>query len=139
MGWSPRLNTICAACGRPREMLGHVCVNPRSRRRGVRFKVTFGTCPRCNRKYAGDPLTHVCAPRSDFKKRKAEFDKEQARRERQKNKKPPHDYIECSDPECKRSRCVAYKAGRALGDEEGYARGWDHGYQRGLRDGRTAS
>jgi hypothetical protein len=140
MGWSPRLNTICAACGRPRELLGHVCVNPRRRARGVRLKVSFGTCPKCRKPYGGNPALHACAPRSDFKKRKKAFDGEQRKREREKNKnsRPKHDYTECSDTECKRSLCTAYKAGHALGDHEGYARGWDQGHDRGYRDGQAA-
>ena len=133
MGWSPRLNTICAACGRPRELVGHVCVNPRSRRRGVKFKVSFGTCAKCKRKYTGDPVTHVCAPRSDFKKRRKQFEQEQ--REKARKARPKHDYVTCPDADCKRSLCVAYKTGWKGGDEEGYARGWQQGYDTGFPDG----
>ncbi|HZR53620.1 MAG TPA: hypothetical protein VFB06_29450 [Streptosporangiaceae bacterium] len=140
MGWSPRLNTVCAACGRPRELFGHVCVNPRRKGHGVRLRMSWGTCPKCRRKYTGTPASHVCAPRSDFKKRKKAFEAEQAKREREKNRKarPKHDYLECSDAECKRPTCVAYKTGREQGDLEGYDRGWQQGYNRGYPDGQAA-
>lgn len=136
MGWRPRLNTICGACGRPRELFGHVCVNPRRKGRGVRLKVSFGKCPKCGRPYGGNPAAHVCAPKSDFRKRKKAFEAEQAKREREAARKarPKHDYTECSDDECKRSLCVAYKSGREQGDLEGYDRGWQHGHARGLLD-----
>jgi len=104
-------------------------------------KLTFGKCPKCKKSYGpGGALTHDCAPRSDFKKRKKAFDAEQAKREREKNRKsrPKHDYQECSDSGCKRSLCVAYKTGRETGDQEGHERGWQQGYNRGFSDGQAA-
>lgn len=134
MGWRPKLNAVCAACGKPRELFGHVCVSPRRKASGFRLKVTYGTCPKCKRRFTGSPVTHVCAARSDFRRRKSQFEREQAKREREKNKKPAHDYTECSDEECKRSRCVAFKAGREIGDEAGFERGWEIGHARGIAD-----
>lgn len=136
MGWRPRLSVVCGRCGRAHGLLG-TCVATRKRKGPLKPRLDFGRCPGCRRKYGpGGQLTHHCAPKSDFGKRKSEFEKEQKRLEREKARKarPKHDYTECSDGECKRSLCVAYKAGRELGDLEGYARGWDHGHARGAAD-----
>jgi hypothetical protein len=107
------------------------------RRQTLKPKLSFGTCPKCRKRYgAGGPLAHACAPRSDFGKRKKQFEKEQ--RARARKARPKHDYLECSDTECKRPTCVAYKAGVQAGDETGYARGWQQGYDRGFPDGIAA-
>jgi hypothetical protein len=96
-------------------------------------RLAFGKCPKCKKRYtAGGALTHHCAPKSDFTGRKKQAEKEA--RERARKAKPKHDYTECSDDACKRSLCVAYKAGRQLGDEEGFARGWELGHDRGIAD-----
>jgi len=133
MGWRPQLNIICGRCGKPTG-LRHVCVSGSRKRQTMKLKVSFGKCPKCKKTYGANPALHVCAPRSDFKRRRGAFDREQAKREREKKRRarPAHDYTECSDQECKRSLCVAFKAGRALGDEEGLERGWQQGYARGL-------
>jgi hypothetical protein len=107
------------------------------RRQTLVPKLTFGKCPKCKKKYgAGGPLTHDCAPKSDFGKRKNKFTKEQKAREREKARKarPAHDYTECSDDACKRALCVAHKTGIAKGDEQGFERGWRNGYDRGIAD-----
>ncbi len=136
MGWSPRLTMVCNRCGKPSGLLRHVCVSNRKTKQALKLKLSFGTCPKCRRPYSGDPVRHTCAPRSDFRKRKKAFDAEQAKKAREQARKnrPKHDYTECSDDECKRSLCVAYKAGRELGDLEGHARGWEQGYNRGVAD-----
>lgn len=133
MGWRPQLNVVCGRCGKPGALIGHVCVSSSRRRQTLKPKLSFGKCPKCRRLYGANPLLHACAPRSDFKKRR-KFEKEE--RERAGKARPKHDYTECSDDGCKRSLCVAYKAGRELGDAEGHARGWDQGYRRGVADGR---
>jgi hypothetical protein len=101
-----------------------------------KFQLSFGKCPKCRKRYGGNPLTHVCTPRSDFRKRKSQFEREQAKREREKARKnrPRHLYEECSDAGCKRSACVAFKTGQALGDEAGFARGWEIGHERVIAD-----
>ena len=136
MGWRPQLNVMCGRCGKPSGLF-HVCVSNSTRKQSLKPKVSFGKCPKCRRNYGpGGALTHACAPKSDFGKRKKKFDAEQAKREREKARKnrPKHDYRECSDTECKRALCVAYKTGLQLGDDRGFARGWDRGYDRGVFD-----
>jgi hypothetical protein len=136
MGWRPRLNVICGRCGKP-SGLRHVCVSNSRRRQTLKPRLDFGKCPKCKKRYtAGGPLTHDCAPKSDFVKRKSKFTKEQKAREREKARKarPTHDYTECSDAGCKRALCVAHKTGIAKGDEQGFARGWQLGYDRGIAE-----
>lgn len=128
MSWRPQLNVVCNRCGKPRG-LTHVCVSNSRRKQSVKPRLSFGKCPDCRQGYGANPLAHVCAPRSDFKRRKAEHEKRQ--RDKARKARPKHEYQECSDAECKRSLCVAYKAGIALGDERGYQRGWQQGYARG--------
>ena len=135
MGFRPALNVVCGRCGKPRG-LTHDCVSNSRRKQTVRPKLSFGKCPKCRKPYGPVPLAHACAPKSDFKKRKTEYEQKQREREREKARKakPKHDYMECGDAECKRSLCVAYKAGITLGDERGYERGWQQGYDRGLAE-----
>lgn len=134
MGWRPKLNTVCGRCGKPHPPFA-TCVATRRGRKPLTVKLSYGKCPKCRKNYGpGGALTHHCAPKSDFGRRKKEFEAEQRRLERERARKarPKHDYTECSDGECKRSLCVAFKAGRALGDLEGHERGWQQGYARGL-------
>jgi len=139
MGWRPKLNVVCGRCGKPTGFR-HVCVSNSRRPMTTKLKVSFGKCPKCKKTYGANPALHVCAPKSDFKKRKKAFEAEQAKREREAKRKgrPKHDYQECSDAECKRPLCVAYKSGREQGDLEGYDRGWHQGYDRGFPDGQAA-
>jgi hypothetical protein len=134
MGWKPKLNAVCGRCGRSHGLFA-TCVARGGRKQPLKLTVSYGKCPKCRRSYGpGGALTHACAPKSDFGRRKKAFEAEQAKREREARRKarPKHDYTECSDGECKRSLCVAYKAGRELGDLEGHERGWQQGYARGL-------
>jgi hypothetical protein len=133
MGWRPQLNVVCGRCGKPSGLIGHVCVSNSRRRQTLKPRLSFGKCPTCRKPYdAGGSLTHACAPKSDFGKRKKQFEKEQ--REKARKARPKHDYTECIDEECKRGLCVAYKTGFQVGDETGYARGWDQGYDHGIAD-----
>jgi hypothetical protein len=134
MGWRPQLNTFCTRCRKVHKPWG-TCVTSSARPAGFRIKASFGKCPKCKRMYgAAGPVAHRCAPKSDFGRRKKQFEREQAAAERERRKKarPKHDYTECSDNECKRSLCVAYKKGIEVGDERGYKRGWRLGHARGL-------
>ena len=140
MGWRPRLDVVCGRCGKPRGPVGHVCVSRRKGKPSLKPRLGFGSCPKCGKRYGANPLLHVCEVKSDFRKRKAEHEKKQREREREKarREKPKHDYTECSDRDCKRALCAAYKAGIEEGDSRGYSRGWQMGYDRGaasaLRD-----
>jgi hypothetical protein len=140
MGWRPRLNVMCTRCKKAHGPFD-VCVSGSSRKRSLKPRLSFGKCPTCKKSYgAGGPLTHHCAPKSDFGRRKKQSEKERRQREREQARKnrPKHDYTECSDSQCKRSLCVAYKSGKDEGDQEGYARGWQQGYDRGFPDGQDA-
>jgi len=68
----PRLNARCGRCGKPREGLRHVCRSNSRRRATIKLAPALSTCPRCGKDY-GNPLTHVCRPKSDFKSRRAAF------------------------------------------------------------------
>lgn len=62
----------CGRCGKPRG-IRHTCVTKATSRRRVtrtRFKpsVSLGKCPKCG-KPLGNPLTHVCRVRTDWRKR----------------------------------------------------------------------
>lgn len=120
-----RLGLTCGRCGQPRELIRHVCVvrsgRAALRRATPKLTLDFGKCETCNRP-VGNPFTHVCAPRSDFKRRrraaaKREKDQARARASRKANK---HEYQNCKDDDCKRSACLAYKTG------------WREGYQIGF-------
>lgn len=137
MGWRPQLNVVCGRCGKPRG-LTHDCVSNSRRRQTVKPRLSFGKCPKCKKPYGGNPLGHVCAPASDFRKRKKAFEKEQRARARKKRQAQAHDYQACADNDCKRPVCVAYKTGWKGGGEAGYQRGWQQGYDRGFPDGIAA-
>jgi hypothetical protein len=136
MSWRPALNVVCGRCGHPRG-LGHVCVSNSKRRATVKPELSFGTCEKC-RKTVSNPLTHNCAPKSDFRKRKAAHEKKLRDEARKKRQKQAHDYTSCADNDCKRALCVAFKTGFKLGDEAGYERGWQQGYNSGFSDGVAA-
>jgi len=134
MTWTPQLNVTCGRCGKRREGLRHVCVS--NSRRSATFKpaITFGTCPKC-KKPQGNPLTHVCHPKSDFKKRKARAAKRERAEARKKRQAEKHDYQACQDKDCPRSLCVAFKTGYKTGYQEGYADGNTAGYAAGFQAG----
>jgi hypothetical protein len=134
--WRPQLNVVCGRCGKPRG-LRHVCVSNSRRKATLKPQFTFGTCPRC-KKPQGSPLTHTCHPRSDFKRRKARYDKQQRARTRKKQRKQAHDYQACADPGCPRPLCVAFKTGYQAGSHDGYQQGWQQGYDRGFPEGMAA-
>jgi hypothetical protein len=127
MTWTPQLRTVCGRCGKPRGLLSHVCVSNSRRRATLVPEFSFGTCPKCKRQ-VGNPLTHVCHPRSDFKRRKA-------RAARQAEK---HDYQACSDKDCPRPLCAAYRTGYKTGYAEGEADGFGAGYAAGYSAGFSA-
>jgi len=131
MAWRPRLSIVCGRCGRPREGLRHDCRSNSTRRATVAPKLTFGTCPKCRKPYAGNPLAHTCRPKSDFGKRKAAHERKQKAAARRKRQQDKHDYQACADRDCPRPLCVAFKAGRKLGYQEGYEDGFGAGFAAG--------
>jgi hypothetical protein len=133
MSLRPQLNVTCGRCGKPRGLV-HECVNGSTRRKPtLKPTVTFGKCPDC-KKTITNPLAHICAPKSDFKRRKREHDKQQKARQ-PKKRQPSHDYTACPDSDCPRPLCVAYKTGWKAGDEAGYERGWETCYPAAFEDG----
>jgi hypothetical protein len=133
MSLRPQLNVLCGRCGKPRGLF-HECVSNSRRKQTLKPTVTFGKCPNC-RKTITSPLTHVCTPRSDFKRRKKAHEKQQQAKQPGKRRRDSHDYTECSDNDCPRSLCVAYKTGWKAGDEAGYDRGWQRGHEAGFKEG----
>lgn len=137
MALRPQLNVLCGRCGKPRG-LRHDCVSNSTRPATFKPVLSFGKCPKCRKPY-GNPLTHDCAPKSDFKRRKSDFAKKQkaeardkARKKRQAEK---HDYQACAGKDCPRPLCVAFKTGYRSGDQDGFERGWELGYGAGYPDG----
>ena len=139
MGVSIRV-ARCGRCGKPRG-LTHVCTSGGNRNATIKPQVSFGTCPQC-KKPQGNPLTHTCAPKSDFKRRKAAYDRQQRAKARKKRQKETHDYQACTDNDCPRPVCVAFRTGYATGHRDGYETGWhtgwQQGYDRGFGDGIAA-
>jgi hypothetical protein len=133
MSLRPQLNAVCGRCGKPRGLF-HECVSNSRRKQTIKPQLTFGACPNC-KKTITNPVTHVCAPRSDFKRRKAKHDKQQRDQGRKKRQQQAHDYTACSDNDCKRSLCVAFKTGWRGGDEAGFDRGWQQGQEAGFKEG----
>lgn len=68
-------------------------------------------CRDCERNV--DPF-HTCAPRSDFKRRRAQQARAEKRRQgsRPRERRPPHDWHTCPDTECPVRVCVAFREGR---------------------------
>lgn len=131
MTWRPRLNTVCGRCGKPRGLL-HECRSNSTRKATIKLRAGFGTCPKC-KKPQGNPLTHTCHTRSDFKARKAAWQKQQQDAARQA--KAAHDYQACRNSGCPRPLCVAFRTGYHEGNHDGYDQGWHHGYDRGHAEG----
>jgi hypothetical protein len=132
----PRLTVTCGRCGQPRRGIRHDCVaSGRAARRKAtpKLNIDFGKCPDC-RKPVGNPLTHVCSNKGDFKRRKARHEREQKAKARKKRQAEKHDYLACKDDECPRPLCVAYKTGW----RDGYKTGFDDGYSAGYAAGFTA-
>ncbi len=72
MGVRPRLSVRCGRCGKPREGLRHVCRSNSARKATIKLTPVLGTCSRCGKPY-GNPLTHTCRQKTDFRSRRAAF------------------------------------------------------------------
>lgn len=104
---------------------------PASRRKtkvGAHVGLSCGNCG----KPLGNPLTHVCREKTDFKKRKAAA----AKPKPQARTGTAHEYTTCDDDDCSKYPCRVYKQGLAdgevLGRQVGYAEGWAQGYPEGI-------
>jgi hypothetical protein len=126
----PQLNVVCGRCGKPRG-LAHTCTSGGARKATIKLKAGFGKCPTC-KKPRGNPLTHTCQPKSDFRRRKTAYEKEQRTKARKKRARTDHDYQVCADNACPRPLCVAFKTGFTLGNRDGFETGWELGFTEGL-------
>lgn len=131
----PRLAVTCGRCGKRREGIRHVCVSNSARKATVKPKITLGKCPVCGKLYGGNPLAHVCRPKSDFKARKSRAAKQEKAAGRKRRQQERHDYQACSDKDCPRPLCTAYKTGQRTGYQEGNEDGYGAGYATGFVDG----
>ena len=133
----PRLVINCGRCGKPREGLTHTCFNTgnSSRRAALKPSISFGKCGKC-KKAIGNPLTHVCAPKSDFKARKRKAAKRERERERERARKKrqaeAHEPEQCRNDDCPRPYCKTYKAGFKAGYEQGFSDGFAAGFDAGV-------
>ena len=89
------------------------------------------TCGRCGKRREG--IRHVCVskPKPGPGRRK---DKVPASG-RQRSQQDRHDYQACSDRNCPRPLCVAYKTGHRTGYQEGNEDGYNAGFASGFTDG----
>jgi hypothetical protein len=167
----------CGKCGKPFNPFGsaHVCNGARKGRTKLSLAVSLGDCPTCGRP-RGNPLTHTCTVKTDFKarhraadrqaaaerrkakaaaKRRAEAERRKAATARRRAKeaarrkaaadrrkaaadakrkaparpaRPPHDYRSCTDHDCRRYACLAWKEAFQEGRTTGLDDGWDIGY-----------
>jgi hypothetical protein len=136
MSVRPQLNVVCGRCGKRRGLI-HTCVSNSTRKATPKLTAGFGKCPTC-KKPRGNPLTHTCRPKSGFRRRKSAFEREQRAKARKKRQKNDHDYQACTDNDCPRPVCVAFKTGYLTGHRDGYEQGWRTGYDRGFPDGIAA-
>jgi hypothetical protein len=67
-------------------------------------------CPECQKRV--QPF-HLCAPRSDFKARRAQHERAQRRRGggTRPRERREHDYRTCRDEDCPRGLCRAFREG----------------------------
>lgn len=134
----------CGRCGKPRG-LAHTCITrmDRKRKRGktkIKPRVT-ATCRRCGKPRG---LNHTCVIRTDFKKRKAAAERQRrkaeaaakrkaaAQRRRTTNQataRQRHDYRTCTDTDCGRYACLAWKEALAEGHAAGLRDGYEQGYE----------
>ena len=130
----PALRPVCGRCGKPREGIRHVCRSNSTRKATVTLKLDFGTCGKCG-KPVTNPLTHTCKPKSDFKTRKSKAAKAAKAAARKKRQAEKHDYQACSDRDCPKPLCVAFRTGRRGGYQEGFDDGYSAGFASGFTEG----
>jgi hypothetical protein len=75
-------------------------------------RATRRWCPECQ-KHAD--LFHICAPKPDFGRRRAQQERDRRRRGKAAGtprERRPHDYRACRDGDCQRQVCIAFREGR---------------------------
>lgn len=87
-------------------------------------------CGRCRKRYS-NPFGHTCAPKSDFKRRKATAAKQAAAAKRKARPEHPPASA-CRDGDCRRAACAAYREGREHGYQEGHETGFAEGFAAGV-------
>lgn len=124
-------------CGRCRKdysnPFGHVCITRLDRKArdgrttlAPKVGASLGTCG-CG-KPLGNPLTHSCTVKTDFRKRRKAAKAARA-------SKPQHPQPgACRDQECQQAACRAYRDGHDYGYQEGY----DLGFAAGLAAGNSS-
>lgn len=129
----------CGNCGKPcNPFAAHVCNGNRKSRTRLSPTVSLGNCPHCG-KPRGNPLTHTCTIRTDFKasqratERKAAAERKKAKAAEKRKAparpaRPAHDYRTCTDRDCRRYACLAWKEAFQEGRTTGLDDGWDIGY-----------
>jgi hypothetical protein len=87
----------------------------RDRSRDAFRGATDHWCPECQKRVR--PF-HLCAPKPDFRQRRAQSDRLAKRRTAKRKtepreRRPPHPYQSCTDQECPRPACTAFRDGLA--------------------------
>lgn len=135
----PKVTLIrCGRCGKARGLF-HECT---SRRQGANYRLKPSlsfACPNCGKQIT-NPITHICRPKSDFRKRKKAAAKAAAKPKAkpQSHDRHRHDYQTCRDPDCPRFPCRVYREGWEEGYRQGRAAGYVAGYAAGYGDGIAA-
>lgn len=122
---------------------------PSARSTKVKPKLTV-RCSGCGAPL-GNPLTHRCTTKTDFKQQKKQAAKPKPKPASTGN---AHEYTGCGDENCPRFPCRVYREGfedgrrrgfdegkvegAIEGFEEGYKRGWQEGYDVGFPAGIAA-
>lgn len=87
--------------------------------RAFLHRLTETWCPDCQKRV--QPF-HTCAPKSDFRKRRAQQARTETRRAKRKasaktsarkpRERPVHDYEACRDEDCQCRECIAFRKGK---------------------------
>ncbi len=146
VAWTPQLNIICGRCGKPRG-LRHVCVSNRATRKAtVKAAVVVRAVPEVPASRSRQPAdprlppeVRLQAPPHRHGKRKADQAKARGQGEaRRRRPGPKHDYQACTDGDCQRPLCVAFKTGYKTGHHDGYEQGSAPATTRGFPAGMAA-
>ena len=113
----------------------HECVSNSRRKQTLKPTVTFGKCPKCRKTISQPAHARLRAEVRLQAAQEGAREGSSATGPARSGSRQAHDYTECSDNDCKRALCVAYKTGWKAGDEAGYDRGWQQGHEAGFKEG----